>query len=237
VTSLPPGREEPVVLVIAKAPAPGRSKTRLAAAIGAVQAAALARAMLLDTLDGCRLASSDVGIVCAADEDIPLLTEIVGPEAPIVVQQGMGLSGALTTGARHALSRGSAALLVSSDIPGVPHGSLETAATLLGEGIDVVLGPGHDGGYWLLGLRAEHPELFVGMAWSTGNVLDATLSRCVDLNLVARLLEPWRDIDTEDDIAALDDLLDTLPGERTRNALAQLSSAAIAPTTPEVSAP
>ena len=80
----------------------------------------------------------------------------------------------------------------------------------------MVLGPGHDGGYWLIALRAEHPELFAGMAWSTGNVLDATLARCVDLNLdVHGCSSRWRDIDTEDDIAALDDVLDTLPGKRT----------------------
>ena len=63
--SRPPGREEPIVLVVAKAPVPGRAKTRLAAEIGAAQATALARAMLLDTLDGCRRGIPTVGVLWA----------------------------------------------------------------------------------------------------------------------------------------------------------------------------
>lgn len=236
VTGGPPGREEPFVLVIAKAPVPGRSKTRLAASIGVAPAATLARAMLLDTFEGCRLAFSDVGIVCSEGDDVPLLTELVGPDAPVILQQGIGLSGALTTGVRYGLARRGTALLVSSDIPGVPPGSLEAAATLLDDGIDVVLGPGHDGGYWLLGLRGEHPELFAGIVWSTGSVLETTLARCAVLGLEARLLEPWRDIDTDEDISALREVLDRLPGIRTRTVLANLQSVASTPLKQEVSA-
>ena len=97
---------------------------------------------------------------------------------------------------RHCLGRGGVALLVSSDIPGVPAGALHRAVALLGEGVDVVLGPGHDGGYWLIGVREQHPGLFDGIPWSTAAVLEATLARCRELSLDVRLLEPWRDIDT-----------------------------------------
>ena len=165
VTTVPPGREEPIVLVVAKAPVPGRAKTRLATTIGPTQAAALAQAMLLDTLDGCRREVRIVGVLCASSDEVGLL----------------------------------------------------------GEGADVVLGPGCDGGYWLIGAREQYPGLFDSIPWSTAGVLEATLARCRELSLDARLLEPWRDIDTMDDVAALGDRLETLPGRRTAAALAGLN--------------
>jgi len=222
VSAVPPGREEPIVLVVAKAPVAGRVKTRLAAAIGPDAAAALGRAMLLDTLDGCRLEMPVVGVLSANDDDVELLADLAGPGAPVVVQEGTGLGDALRTGVRHALARGGFALLVSSDVPGIPPGALSSAVESLREGTDVVLGPCHDGGYWLLGVREQHPGLFDGIPWSTAAVLDVTLSRCSDLSLEARLLEPWRDVDTMDDVAALADGLETVPGRRTAAVLSRL---------------
>ena len=97
-------------------------------------------------------------------------------------------------------------------------------SALLGEGADVVLGPGHDGGYWLIGAREQHPGLFDGIPWSTAAVLEASLTRCRDLSLEVRLLEPWRDVDTMSDVAALADTLETLPGRRTADALGRLAA-------------
>ena len=222
VSAVPPGREDTIVLVVAKAPVAGRVKTRLAAAVGPDAAAALGRAMLLDTLDGCRRQVPVVGVLCANDDDVELLAQLAGPGAPVVIQEGAGLSDALDAGVRHCLTRGGAALLVSSDIPGVPAGALHRAAALLGGGVDVVLGPGHDGGYWLIGVRTQHPGLFDGIPWSTAAVLEVTLARCRELSLEARVLEPWRDVDTMDDVAALADGLEALPGRRTAAVLSRL---------------
>jgi len=226
VSAVPPGREAPVVLVVAKAPAAGGSKTRLAAAIGADQAAALARAMLLDTLEGCRAEAEIVGVLCARREEVDLLVELAGPGAPIVVQDGRGLSDALRTGVRYALEVGDVALLVSSDIPGIPAGALRHTVGLLREGADVVLGPGYDGGYWLIAVREHHPRLFDNIPWSTARVLEATLARCRELSLNAHVLEPWRDIDTVADLRSLAEGVERLPGRRTAAAVARLNLAA-----------
>ena len=223
-STVPPGREEPIALIVAKAPVAGRVKTRLAAVVGPECAAALGRDMLLDTLDGCRREVAVVGVLCANDDDVGLLARLAGPGAPVVVQEGAGLSDALQAGMRHCLGRGSVALLVSADIPGVPAGALLRAAALLGEGVDVVLGPGHDGGYWLIGVREQHPGLFDGIPWSTDRVLETSLTRCRELSLDVRLLEPWRDVDTMDDVAALADTLKTLPGRRTAESLGLLAA-------------
>jgi rSAM/selenodomain-associated transferase 1 len=222
VSAVPLGREECVVLVVAKAPVAGRAKTRLAASIGAFEAAELARAMLLDTLDGCRREVPLVGVLCASVEDAELLAELVEPGEPVVVQEGQGLGAALGTGVRRALAHGDAALLVSSDIPGVPPDALRDAVALLRDGVDVVLGPGHDGGYWLIGLREEHTDVFEGIPWSTDAVLEATLARCDELALAVRLVSPWRDVDTMDDVTELARTADTLPGHRSAAAVARL---------------
>jgi len=225
VSTVPPGREAPVVLVVAKAPVAGGSKTRLGSAIGADQAAALARAMLLDTLDGCRAEAGIVGVLCANREEVDLLVELAGPGTPIVVQDGRGLSDALRTGVRYALEVGDVALLVSSDIPGIPEGALHRTVQLLRDGADVVLGPGYDGGYWLIAVREHHPRLFDDIPWSTEGVLDATLARCRELSLNPHVLDPWRDIDTAADLRSLAEEVERLPGRRTAAAVARLNLA------------
>lgn len=221
----PPGRGASIALVVAKAPAPGRAKTRLAAAVGAPAAAALAEAMLLDTLDGCRAEVERVGLLCASPDDVRPLRALAGPDAPIVVQEGVGLSAALASGVRAGLGLARVVLLVSADVPGVPAGALRRAVQLLSGDADIVLGPGDDGGYWLVAARGEHPGLFEGIAWSTGGVLAATQARCRTLELVVELVDPWRDVDTVADLAALAERADALPGRRAAAAIAMLAAA------------
>ena len=119
-----------------------------------------------DALDGCRREVEIVGVLCASGDDVGLLAELAGPGAPVVVQEGMGLGGALQAGVRDR-SLGGLALLVSSDIPGVPPGALLVPSALLRDGADVVLGPGYDGGYWLIGMRHDIRGFFDGIPWST----------------------------------------------------------------------
>jgi uncharacterized protein len=217
----PRGRGERV-LVVAKAPRPGRTKTRLCPPLSADEAAALGRAMLLDTLETCRLEIPAVGFLHADCHEEPALRALGGPDAPLVLQTGNGLADALRSGAASALAAADAVALVSSDIPGIPAGSLGRAFAALAGGTDVVLGPGLDGGYWLVALRAPHAAPFERVPWSTPAVLDATLERCAAAGLAVSLLDPWRDIDTADDLAALLPCLDRLPGRRTVSLVRQL---------------
>jgi rSAM/selenodomain-associated transferase 1 len=212
--SAPRGRGE-CVLVVAKAPEPGRTKTRLCPPLSEVDAAALGRAMLLDTLDCCRQEVADVGILHADPGEAPGLWALAGPRARLVLQRGSGLRDALRSGAEAALAGADAVALVSSDIPGVPPGALGRAFAALAAGADVALGPGLDGGYWLVALREAHPEPFEDIPWSTPRVLATTLERCETAGLAVSLLDEWRDIDTAADLAALLPDLDRLPGRRT----------------------
>jgi rSAM/selenodomain-associated transferase 1 len=209
------------VLVVAKAPNGGRSKTRLVPPLSADQAALLHEALLLDTIDACCEQSSDVRLLCATEHDSTALGELV-PGVPRVVQEGVGLGEALRLGIARHISHGPTAV-VSSDIPGLPENAIPHAFAALAEGADVVLGPAADGGYWLLAMRAAHDELFVDIPWSTPAVLAVTRERCVRAGLELVELDVWRDIDTPVDLELVRRGGERLRAPRTRAVLDDLA--------------
>ena len=81
---------------------------------------------------------------------------------------------------------------------------LERAVTILRSEADpIVLGPTEDGGYYWIGMRHPHPDVFQGIAWSTSLVLAQTPERAQALGLAVRLLPSWYDIDRPEDLARL----------------------------------
>ena len=86
-------------------------------------------------------------------------------------------------------------VIIGSDCPWLSHEDIEQAWNDL-ETHDLVVGPAHDGGYWLIGLREPKPELFTGISWSTGLVLEQTLKIARARGLRFRLLRELRDVDT-----------------------------------------
>ena len=188
------------VLVVAKSPAGGRSKTRLVPPLSNVQAAALSEALLLDTLAGCRAEADDVRILHGGNADESELARLA-PGIPLERQQGAGLADALRLGVASHAGAGARVAIVSSDIPGIPPGSLRATFAALDDGADVVLGPALDGGYWLIALRERHDEVFREIPWSTPAVLAVTRQRCADAGLRLVELERWRDVDTLVDLA------------------------------------
>ena len=188
------------VLIVAKAPVPQRSKTRLVPPLDPEQAVALQRALLLDTLAGCRAEAEDVALLYADPDERAALAALAGPETELVLQQGRGLRDALRLGLAERLARGPTAI-VSSDIPGIPPGSIRRAFLELERGADVVLGPAEDGGYWLIAMHERNDAPFHEIPWSTPAVLSVTRVRCREAGLHLVELESWRDIDTVVDLA------------------------------------
>jgi uncharacterized protein len=211
----------PRVFVIAKAPAVGRAKTRLVPPLTPAQAAELQRALLLDTLDACRAEVADVAIL-HADPAEAAEFELLAPGTPLVLQEGRGLEDALgRTFERHV--RNGPVAIVSSDVPGLPPGSLAHTFAALDDGADVVLGPAVDGGYWLIAMSHFRPEPLQEIPWSTPAVLGVTLARCRDAGLRVELLETWRDLDTVVDLAFARRDAGELNAPRTVVALARLA--------------
>jgi rSAM/selenodomain-associated transferase 1 len=201
----------PAVLVLAKAPVPGRVKTRLAASVGDRAAAWLAQAALHDTLDACEAAVGARRCFLALDGDLAdaaggwsLAARLDGWTA--VPQRGSGLGQRLVHAHADAaaLAEGSPVLQVGMDTPQATPELLRTAADLLDRRMDAVLGPADDGGWWLLGVR--HPrwaEPLAGVAMSTartGADTRAALEAAgADVGTGPRL----RDVDTVADAAAV----------------------------------
>lgn len=195
---------------MAKSPEPGRVKTRLARAIGAEAATAVARASLVDVW---RTAHAVAGLApsLALDGDPAYLPPLT--PAPTPAPQGDGdLGQRMARHLRLAVDRAGRALMVGSDSPGVPHALLEHALALL-DTHDAVLGPVLDGGFWLIGLRRVPAGLLDDLPWSDPSTLQATAERLRQRGLRTASLAPWFDLDRLEDLGRLRVLLRHGAGE------------------------
>lgn len=178
------------LIVIAKAPVPGRVKTRLCPPCTPQQAAALAEAALADTL--AAVAATPVARrVCVLDGE-------PGPWLPdgieMVAQRGDGLGERLAAAFDDV---GGAAVLIGMDTPQVTPAQLGSSlAALRAPGADAVLGLAPDGGYWAIGLRAPDPAVFDGVPMSTARTGAAQRARLLEAGRRVRLLPELRDVDT-----------------------------------------
>src|ERR671925_598240 len=189
--------DEVAMVVIAKAPAPGRSKTRLCPPCTPEQAAALAEASLRDTIAALAAAPARRRIVALEGEPDGWLR----PGFEVHRQRGNGLAERLG----YALvAAGGPALVVGMDTPQVSAPLLRQAARrLTAPGVDAVLGPALDGGYWTIGLRRPDQSVFSGVPMSRADTFAAQRRRLDSLGLRTALLPPLRDVDTIDDAAAV----------------------------------
>jgi rSAM/selenodomain-associated transferase 1 len=221
----------PTVLVVARAPAPGRGKTRLVPPLTPDQAARIQEALLLDTLEACRAEAPETVVLYADPDEAAELARLAGPDSRLLLQEGRGLADALRLGVARHIADGPVAA-VSSDVPGVPPGSLERAFAELDAGADVVLGPALDGGYWLIAMRDFSDAPFRSIPWSTPAVFAVTVRRCEQAGLRVAVLDPWRDVDTPVDLAFLLADAGALPARRTARLLRELEAEGVVGTPP-----
>lgn len=185
------------LVVLAKAPRAGRSKTRLCPPCTPEQAARLAEAALCDTL--AAVAATPVA------RRVLVLDGPAGDWVPggvaVVPQGGGGLDVRL---AAAFTAVGGPALLIGMDTPQVDAGLLAAAvADLHRPGVDAVLGPADDGGWWALGLRDPDPDDLLGVPMSVPHTGRAQLRRLVSRGRRVRLLPRLRDVDRIDDARAV----------------------------------
>jgi rSAM/selenodomain-associated transferase 1 len=216
------------VAIMAKAPRPGDVKTRLCPPLLPAQAAALYRSFLLDKIASVGALVDVQPVIAYTPDDARAEFADLAPGFSLVAQQGPDLGARLHSTLAGLLADGHAgAIAVDSDTPTLPGAFLQQAVHCLSRpGPDVVLGPTEDGGYYLIGVRRPHRELFDAMPWSTSAVLDVTLHRAAVIGLRATCLPPWFDVDTPDDFVRLRTTLvaDTAtPARQTRRLLASWS--------------
>jgi uncharacterized protein len=187
------------LIVFAKAPVPGRVKTRLEPALGTAGAAALAERLLAHAVSvGLSAGFAEVELCAAPDASHPAFSQLAARHARLQWGvQGEGDLGARMHRAltRRLTSRGRV-LLIGTDAPSLDAAMLQEAAQALVDH-DAVFVPALDGGYALVGLVRPRPELFEGIAWSTPRVMDETRQRAraagvrwIELPAVADIDEP-----------------------------------------------
>ncbi len=202
------------LIVAAKEPLPGKTKTRLTPPLSPEQAAALSRSFLFDTLD---LMSQVLGvqpvIAYTPPEAESHFRTIAPPGFRLSPQIGSDLGARLDNVLRIHLHGGyTRAVVIASDSPSLPAAYLAQAFQALDDStVDAVFGPCDDGGYYLVGLKAPCAALFRGMTMSTPSVLAESLERARAQSLRTACLPPWYDVDTLQDLARLCQDLDRLP--------------------------
>jgi rSAM/selenodomain-associated transferase 1 len=198
-------REPIAVAIMAKAPRAGEVKTRLCPPLSLADAAELYCRFLLDKIEQVRSLRAASLAIAYAPAEARAFFEEVAPGFILVGQRGADLGDRLANSLGELLDGGHrGALAIDSDTPTLPLGFLQQAIDLvMRPEIDVVLGPTEDGGYYLIGLRTVHHELFEAMAWSTNQVLRETIRRADAKGLRVACLPPWYDIDTPDDLVRL----------------------------------
>jgi rSAM/selenodomain-associated transferase 1 len=198
-------------VVLARWPAAGRCKRRLAIIAGAAAAARVQQRLTAHTLATARLATEQ------AQADLLLAADGLGPRAlgrwgralaaDAAVLQGRGSLGRRMQGQlQRSFERGAQqVVLIGTDLPGLEVGDLTAAFAHLQQH-PLVLGPAVDGGYWLIGLTRRGFEragaaLMAGMPWGSSSVLEATLEAAAARRLEPALLRQQHDLDRHADLA------------------------------------
>ncbi len=196
-------RDRAAVAIMARAPSDTRGKSRLLHELRADDGLELRRALLLDTIDSARSVRGVDTILLftpdTAGDEFAALGARVTRLAP---QRGEGLGARLEHAFADLFAAGySAVTIIGSDLPTLPAAYIARGvAALLRHPDPLVLGPADDGGYYLVGLRSSHPEIFRGIPWGTTRVLAETRAAADAHGLPVALLPAWYDVDTVDDL-------------------------------------
>ena len=196
--------------VMAKAPRPGKVKTRLSPPLTLEQTAALNMCFLRDTTLNIDAVLGAACVVCYTPVGDEVAFDGLLPErCRLIAQRGDGFGERLHLAATDLLSCGfSAVCLIDSDSPTLPHSALVRAVEELQKpGDRVVLGGSNDGGYYLMGLKAAHAAVFERITWSTSSVLQETVDRVHGAGLELVQLPVWYDVDDAGTLRILADEL------------------------------
>lgn len=202
-----------LLLLFLKWPEPGLAKTRLIPALGPETAAAVYRLLAEAEVAATRPKAREYDrLFCfsPADAEARIRAWFPGegvwpqPEGDLGQRMATAFEAGFRSGARRVA-------LVGTDIPWVTRGLVARSFEALASA-DVVLGPTHDGGYYLVAMARPLPQLFEGIEWSSTGVLAATRDRAQALGLETHLVMPLTDIDTIDDLRATWDELEPLLG-------------------------
>jgi uncharacterized protein len=217
-TTVYSSRPNRTLVIMAKAPTPGMVKTRLTERLSSPAVTALYRCLLEDTLALAKsLTTVEVAVMCP-ESDQDELVHLLGNTVQVVAQKGEGLAAGLTSVFRHFTAAGRQHVIAfNSDSPHLAPSVLDNAFEILATH-DVVVGPTHDGGYYLVGAKAPHLSLFESGGMGTRSALDRLMIRTKVLELSTGFTESFYDIDVASDLILLARELRLAPAKAPRTA-------------------
>jgi len=197
------------VVVFARAPQRGRSKTRMVPVLGEGGAARLSARLTRRTLATVRAAR--VGPIelhgAPNARHAFFLQHTRGSGIRLQNQRGNDLGARMALALSAALRRARSVILVGTDCPALQPADLRRAARALAGGCDVVLAPAEDGGYPLIGVRRVSPRIFENMTWGGAQVFAETGARLDALGWRWRRLRRLWDVDRPQDLERFSDAL------------------------------
>lgn len=190
------------ILVFAKPPVPGYSKTRLIPALGEYGAAELHKRLVKHTLTTATDAAlCPVELWCASDINHPFFQQCQQRfPLSLHLQRGADLGERMANALESALRHCRYAILIGTDCPATTAENLHTAITALKQGHDCVLRPAQDGGYVLIGLSKPNQFIFQNVNWGSDKVMQTTRES------LKRIVWHWHEMDTTWDVDRPEDL-------------------------------
>lgn len=195
---------ENALIVVAKRPMAGQTKTRLTPPLTPATAAALYECFLQDTLARIRQVPDVQPVIAYLPAEAEVYFRTLAPDFALLLQEGPDLGVRLDNALTHYLHAGYRRVaIMNSDGPTLPPAALAEAFTQLAGAADVVLGPCDDGGYYLIGIKRPTPRLLREVTMSTPTVAADTLALAAAEGLNVALLPTWYDVDDAESLTRL----------------------------------
>lgn len=195
-------KKKNAIIIFAKYPKHGNVKTRLAKTLGETFATNFYVSCSKHTFNEClKLSRRSVSFLFYPDKEHSTeLKSWAGNKFFYKIQEGKDLGARMKNAFTEVFKNNfEKVLIVGTDIPDLSSGLINQALSELDKN-EIVIGPSTDGGYYLLGMKKFHPDLFNNIQWSSEEVLNKTLNIINQLGLRFSLLPKFMDIDTEEDL-------------------------------------
>ncbi len=192
---------ERALIIMTRVPVAGETKTRLMPNLSGEECVALHEAFLKDLIrlqEGLQVPT----YIYYSGDLTEKFTRMFPREVKFLPQIGSDLGARMAQAFRQTLISHKDVVMIGSDVPNLTVTCIEKAFKVLEDEKDLVFGPALDGGYYLIGMNAFHPELFEGISWGGNGVLEKTLERVQEKISTYSLLKMMRDLDRVEDLEA-----------------------------------
>lgn len=190
-----------IILIFIKNPVGGKVKTRLAATVGNAVSLSVYQSLLRHTQTITKdLHAGKIAYYSDKVEDADIWDD---KKYKKKLQSGSDLGERMKNAFEDTFDEGeNSVILIGSDCLELTPTIIDEAFSKL-QGVDLVIGPAADGGYYLIGMKEMHASLFQNISWGSGDVLRRTLEAAVNKSLTFQLLDELSDVDNEDDLMAM----------------------------------